>query len=602
VSETAQDPAVTEHDLTTEASLLSAFQRTVARVPDRVAIRTLGDGVSITWREYGERVESIARGLAGLGVSPGDTVAIMLVNRPEFHLVDTAALHLGAATVSVYNTYPAEDVAYVVGDAGAKVMVCEAAFVDVVQAARAQAGLEQVVVVDDDEPADALSLARVEREGDPELDFEERWRAVGQDDLAVLIYTSGTTGPPKGVELTHGSILGNLQAVHRGLGTMDGARVVSMLPMAHIAERQWSHYRPMVYGGTTTTCPDVRQMVEHLLDTRPHYFFCPPRPAEKFRMGLQARIAKDPELGASAQELFALAARELELQKTGEPLPADQAESLAELRATVGRRLLSTFGLECVEMGMIGAAPVQPDLIGFFFALGAPLLEAWGLSECGAFGAFNRPGDIALGTVGKPPPGVEVKLADDDEILLRSPWIMRGYRNLPEQTAETIDAEGWLHTGDVGAFDDRGNLKIVDRKKELIINASGKNMSPVNIETKLKDASPLIGQAVAIGDSRPYNVALVVLDPDVARQFAKRIGLPKEASREELVAAEELQQEIARAVAAANEQMSRVEQIKRFRVLPEEWMPGGEELTPTMKLKRKPIAEKYQATIDELYA
>ena len=601
MSQTAQDQTVSERDLTVEASLPAAFQQTVSRVPDRVAIRTLGGGVSITWREYGERVESIARGLARLGVGAGDTVAIMLVNRPEFHPVDAAALHLGALTVSVYNTYPPDDVAYIVSDAGAKVIVCETAFLETVQAARAQTGLEHVVVVDDDAPAGALSLAQVERDGDSSLDFEQCWRAVTQDDLAVLIYTSGTTGPPKGVELTHGAILGNLMGMHRAIGTVDGARVVSLLPMAHIAERQFSHYRPMAYGFTATSCPNPRELVQHLLDVRPHYFFAPPRPLEKFRAALEGKIAQDPELGAPAQELLAAGRKEFELQQAGEPLPSDLVERLAELRATVGRDLLSTFGLECIEVALTGAAPVQPDLIVFWNAIGLPLLEMWGLSECGGFGASNRPGEITVGTVGKALPGIEISLLDDGEILLRSPWIMRGYRNLPEQTAESIDQDGCLHTGDVGAWDDRGNLRIVDRKKELIINAAGKNMSPVNIETKLKDASPLIGQAVTIGDSRPYNVALVVLDPDAAGAFAQRMGKPQ-APLEELVQTDELQEEIARAVADANERMSRVEQIKRYRVLADEWLPGGDELTPTMKVKRKPISQKYQATIDELYA
>ena len=595
-----QDQAVTDRDLTAEASLPAVFQQTVMRVPGRVALRTLGGGVSITWSEYGQRVETIARGLARLGVGPGHTVAIMLVNRPEFHLVDTAALHLGASTVSVYNTYPAEDVAYVVENAGAKVLVCEAAFVDVVQSAPAQAGLEHVVVVDADAPAGMLTLAQVERDGDPELDFDHRWRAVVQVDLAVLVYTSGTTGPPKGVELTHGAILGNLMGLHGAVGTVDGARVVSLLPMAHIAERQFSHYRPMAYGFTATSCPDPRELVQHLLDVRPHYFFTPPRPLEKFRSALDAKVGQDPELGASAHNLLAAGARELKLQRAADPLPADLVETLAELRSTVGRDLLATFGLECVEVALTGAAPVQPDLITFWNAVGLPLLESWGLCECGAFGASNRPGDITVGTVGKPLPGIEISLLEYGEILLRSPWLMRGYRNLPEQTAEAIDPDGWLHTGDVGAWDERGNLRIVDRKKELIINASGKNMSPVNIETKLKDASPLIGQAIAIGDQRPYNVALVVVDPDAAGAFAQRTGRPH-ASLEELVRLDELQEEIARAVATANERMSRVEQIKRFRVLADEWQPGGEELTPTMKLKRTAIAEKYQAAINELY-
>ena len=237
----------------------------------------------------------------------------------------------------------------------------------------------------------------------------------------------------------------------------------------------------------------------------------------------------------------------------------------------------------------VGAAPTPREVIEFFHAIGIPLAELWGMSETSGYGTCNPPEKIKIGTVGPPSPGAEIRLADDGEVLIRGPFIMTGYRNQPEKTSEALDAEGWLHTGDIGEFDDDGYLRLVDRKKELIINAAGKNMSPANIEAKLKASSPVIGQAIAIGDGKPYNVALITLDPDVAPAFEQQHG-------KEAVAAE-----VQRGVDAANEQLARVEQIKKFTLLDEEWEPGGDELTPTMKLKRKPINEKYAKEIEELY-
>jgi long-chain acyl-CoA synthetase len=257
--------------------------------------------------------------------------------------------------------------------------------------------------------------------------------------------------------------------------------------------------------------------------------------------------------------------------------------------------VLATLGLDQVKVALTGSAMVAPDLVRFFLALGLPASEGWGMSECAAFGCFNRPGDARVGTCGRPLPGVELRLAEDGEILMRSPWLMTEYLNRPELTAETIDPDGWLHTGDIGEWQD-GRLRIIDRKKELIINAFGKNMSPANIEAALKSATPLIGQAVVIGDARPYNVALVVLDPEVAAaKFAGR-------AIAELAEDDAVRKLVAQAVETANATLSRVEQIKRFALLGEEWLPGGDELSPTMKLKRRPINEKYGKVIEDLYA
>jgi len=264
-------------------------------------------------------------------------------------------------------------------------------------------------------------------------------------------------------------------------------------------------------------------------------------------------------------------------------------EEHAKADELVLSKIRAMLGLDQAESVNVGAAPTPPEVIEFFHAIGIPLAELWGMSETTGYGAVNPPDAIRIGTVGPPAPGAEMKLADDGEVLIRGPFITTGYRNMPEQTNEAIDADGWLHTGDIGEFDDDGYLRLVDRKKELIINAGGKNMSPANIEAKLKAASPVIGQAIAIGDGKPYNVALITLDPDVAPAFEQQQG------HEALLA------EVERGVAAANEHLARVEQIKRFKLLTDDWQPGGDELTPTMKLKRKPINEKYAEEIEALY-
>ncbi len=372
----------------------------------------------------------------------------------------------------------------------------------------------------------------------------------------------------------------------------DEGRVVSWLPMAHIAERACSHYLPMVLGLTTTCCQDPRQVVAYLPEVRPSWFFAVPRIWEKLKAAIEAGVAaeQDAERKQATEWALDVGLRKVRAEQAGEEVPPELAEEHAKADALVLSKIRERLGLDQAESVNVGAAPTPREVIEFFHAIGVPLAELWGMSETCGYGTCNPPDKIRIGTVGPVSPGVEIKLADDGEVLMRGPVVMTGYRNQPEKTSEAIDADGWLHTGDVGEFDEEGYLKIVDRKKELIINAGGKNMSPANIEAKVKASSPLIGQAIAIGDMKPYNVALITLDPDVAPAFIQQNGQ------------DAVLPEIERGIAAANEQLARVEQIKRFKVLEEEWQPGGEELTPTMKLKRKPIAAKYAAEIEALYS
>ena len=559
------------------STVAEAFQLTAQAHPDRCALRTKDDGFSITWAEYADKVRCTAAGLAGLGLGQGDALGIMLTNRPEFHWFDAAALHLGATPFSVYNTYTAEQVEYQLQDSGAKIVITEKAFADRIR------GVEHVIVVDDG--------GEVESHAHDGFDFEAAWRAVQPDDVLTLIYTSGTTGPPKGVQLTHANLTAGINGFDQVIAFPDDGRVVSWLPMAHIAERACSHYLPMFLGFTTTCCPDPRQVVAYLPEVRPTWFFAVPRVWEKLKAAIEAGVAAEQDAAKKQATEWALGVglRKVRAVQAGEEVPEELAQEHAKADELVLSKIRARLGLDEVESVNVGAAPTPREVIEFFHAIGVPLAELWGMSETSGYGACNPPERIKIGTVGPPGPGAEIRLADDGEVLIRGPVVMPGYRGQPEKTREAIDDEGWLHTGDVGEFDDDGYLKIVDRKKELIINAGGKNMSPANIEAKVKAASPLIGQAIAIGDGKPYNVALITLDPDVRPGFVEQHG------------EDAVQAEVQRGVDAANEQMARVEQIKKFAVLPDEWQPGGDELTPTMKLKRKPIHAKYAEEIEALY-
>jgi long-chain acyl-CoA synthetase len=555
------------------STVAEAFQLTARAHPDRCALRLKGDGFSITWAEYDDKVRRTAAGLAGLGLGQGDALGLMLTNRPEFHWFDAAALHLGATPFSVYNTYTAEQVEYQVQDSGTKIVITEQAFADRIR------GVEHVIVVDDG--------GEVESHARDDFDFEAAWRAVQPDDVLTLIYTSGTTGPPKGVQLTHANLTAGINGFDQVIAFPDDGRVVSWLPMAHIAERACSHYLPMFLGFTTTCCPDPRQVVAYLPEVRPTWFFAVPRVWEKLKAAIEAGVAAEQDAAKKQATEWALGVglKKVRAEQAGEEVPEQVAQEHAKADELVLSKVRARLGLDQVESVNVGAAPTPREVIEFFHAIGVPLAELWGMSETSGYGACNPPEKIKIGTVGPPAPGAEIRLADDGEVLIRGPFVMPGYRNQAEQTREAIDAEGWLHTGDVGELDEDGYLKIVDRKKELIINAGGKNMSPANIEAKVKASSPLIGQAIAIGDGKPYNVALITLDPDVRPSFPE----------------DRIEAEVQRGVEAANEQLARVEQIKKYKVLDEEWQPGGDELTPTMKLKRKPIHEKYAEEIEALY-
>jgi len=532
------------------STLCEAFQLTAQRHSDAMGLRTPGNDQAMTYGQWAAQVERVAGGLARLGMQRGDTVALMTTNRPAFFVADMAALHLGATPFSIYNSSSPEQIEYLFGNAGNKLVIAERQFVEAIKSANTDL---QIIVLED---------------GLPEADFpefEKTWRAVEPTDLATLIYTSGTTGPPKGVQLSHANLISSLQAWEAYL--IPEGRLVSYLPLAHIADR-FLHYYWAVGTGSSITCVDnPANLLAGMVDARPTSMMCVPRIWEKFKAALEAKGITDP------------------------------AALSDEMKAAIKAQL----GLDQAMWAGSGAAPIAPAVLEYFVALGIPILEGWAMSETGCAGTINPVGGLRVGSVGRPLPTVETHIAEDGELLVRGPSIMVGYRNAPDKTAEAIDSDGWLHTGDIVTVDDDGYVRIVDRKKELIINAGGKNMSPANIEQKLKASHALIGQACCIGDARPYNVALLVLDPDASAAYAAAHGLD-DASPAALSQNPDVQAEIALAVEEANSHLSRVEQIKRFRILGEDWLPDGEVLTPTSKLKRRGVNERYAAEIEALYA
>src|SRR5918994_5883901 len=447
-------------------TMTEAFRLTVEDHPDRVAVRTKDDEVSLTWAQLRDRVDALAGGLAGLGVERGDTVALMLGNRPEFHIADLAAMTIGATPFSIYPTFTAGQIAFVVGDAGAKLAIVEEAYLERFREARAELpALETIVVVEGARGGDTIGWDQVEG-ADPDFDPEPHWRAVGPEDLLTLIYTSGTTGPPKGVQLVHRNLIAAVKAADAIIRFPDGSRVISWLPAAHIAERMAHHYLPIVFGMTVTTCPNPREIVAYLPAVKPTWFFAVPRIFEKLKAGLEGHLSTQ---GEQTLGWLGAARRKVELEQAGEPVPDDVAVTAAEGERELFAGLRAMLGLDEAIAVNAGAAPTPRDVLLFFHAIGVPLAELWGMSETCGVGAVNPPGTIRIGTVGPPSPGIEVKLAASEggdegsaggggELLVRSDAVMVGYRGQPEQTAEALDEEGRLHTGDIARIDEDGYI------------------------------------------------------------------------------------------------------------------------------------------------
>jgi long-chain acyl-CoA synthetase len=568
-----------------------------------------GDGWrTLTYAEARVRVLEIAAGFAALGVEPGDAVALMMVNRSEHVLADLGAVHAGATPCSVYSTFAPEQVRFVAGDVGAKVAVLGGK----ADLARWQPilgelpGLRKVIVVEDcpeGEPYlswDAfLELGRERLAADPEA-VDARWRAVRPDDVLAVLYTSGTTGNPKGVPLTHSNIFFEVVSTDRLTSMPSHGPQISYLTYAHIAERVLSMYLPLFKASHVHFCTDLAQLGGTLAQVKPVLFFGVPRVWEKIMARLQALLATQPEeQQAAVHKAMAAGLAYIEAGQYGRtPTPEIEA-AYREADASLLSIIRSMIGLNDARWVVTAAAPMPGEVQRFFAGLGLKVLDVYGMTETtGAFTA-NSVDCYKLGTVGRPCPGVEVRIAEDGEILTRSPINTRGYHNRPEATAELFDEDGWLHTGDIGSIDEDGFVRVVDRKKELIITAGGENISPANIESLLKE-HPLIGQALAFGDRRPYPVALLTLDGEVAPGWARSRGI-EFTSLADLVEHPDVLKEVEAAVAAANERLAQVQRVKRWRLLPEEWTTDSGELTPSLKLKRRIVHARYADQIASLY-
>ncbi|MFP4148986.1 MAG: AMP-dependent synthetase/ligase [Nitriliruptoraceae bacterium] len=568
-----------------------------------------------TWGEYRSEASQVAMALRRHGIDHGDHVALMMTNRPEHVIADVGTLLAGGIPVSVYNTLPADQLRYIADNCGAKVAIVEdAGFLAIWDAVRDQLPQLALVVVLDpsgvelDGREDVVSYETFLARGAEALatghgELENAWRAVRPDDAVTLIYTSGTTGPPKGVVITHRGLLYQLAVVMDLLEIEGGNRGVSYLPLAHIAERMTTHYVGIRAGGTISFVRDVAEVLPTLLEARPNIFMAVPRVWEKMHTRILARIHETDNERKRALALKAvevgMAAVRAELD--GKRVPVTLKVQHALFDRLVFARIRDGLGLDELRYALSGAAPISAELLTFFQAIGIQILEVYGMTESTAVITANTPGNVRIGTVGTALPGIEVLIAEDGELLARGPIITPGYLNRPEATAEAIDADGWLHTGDLATMASDGTVRIVGRKKELIITAGGKNLSPNNIEETVKQRSPLIGQLCAVGDERPFVAALVVLDAEALPIWAEANGVAI-TGVEEAATHPAVRAEVQRAIDEGNAMLARVERIKAWEIVPAEWTAASEELTPSLKLKRAVIHRKYAEAIDRLYA
>ncbi|XRQ15603.1 AMP-dependent synthetase/ligase [Actinomadura welshii] len=594
-------------------TVCSSLAETAERHGDLPAYsdRVDGEWKTLTWAETRTRALETAAGFAALGLEPGDVVALMMPNRSEHILADLGAVHAGGTPTTVYATLAPDQVAFVAGDCAAKYAVLNGKD----QLDRWEPvldrlpGLRKIIVVEaSDCPAgdrfmtweDFAELGRRELAANA-AEIDRRWRAVKPGDTVTLLYTSGTTGDPKGVLITHTMVLHEGAMVKRSSVLPDHPSGVSYLPFAHIADRVLSYYLPVRLASHIHFCPDPAQLTSILPQVRPHSFFGVPRVWEKIMAGIQAVLSAEQDPAKKQAVAAALDAGRayVQAQEFGNTLTPEITAAFEKANEAVLTPMRAMLGLDRVVQASSAAAPLPVDVARFFAGLGLKIFDAYGMTETTGAITANLSDSFKLGTVGRPFAGVELKLADDGEILVRGSTCTPGYLGRPDATAELIDAGGWVRTGDVGRLDDDGFLTIVDRKKELIITAGGENIAPSMIENHLKE-HPLIGQALAFGDRRPYVVALITLDGEVAPVWAAAHGI----DTTDLAALADnplVLEEVARAVEDANTRLARVQQVKKWRLLPAEWTAESEELTPTLKLKRRVVHSKYSAAIDDLY-
>jgi long-chain acyl-CoA synthetase len=570
---------------------------------------------TLTWAGLREAVAHWTLGLAGHGLHRGDRMLIMMSARPEHWLADLAAVHLGAVPCTAYDTLSPDQLRYLGQHSRTPLVVLEGA----AQLARWQPVLDElpdlktVVVLDETAiPADdsrfrsaaeVLAAGAARHAAEPRA-FEQDWPALTPDDPVAMLYTSGTTGDPKGVVLTHHNVIFQSATVETLVPTPEHAPSISYLPLAHIAERMLGIYLPVFRAGHVHICPDAKQLIGALQKVRPASIFGVPRVWEKMAAGLRAMVDAMPEEQRTAFEhAHELRLKAYRLRANDSAVPTDLAEEVAKADEATLLPIRAMFGLDNLTWAGGGAAPLPVDVLYTLAGLGVEIYEVWGMTETTGTASINTPDNFRPGSVGRANLGMEVKVVADGEIFVRGSLVCKGYLQPDGSVAKQTDDEGWLATGDVGTLDEDGYLTITDRKKELIITSSGKNIPPARIEGLLR-SHPLVGQAMAVGDRRPYVTALVVLDEESTPNWARAKGLdvPDPTDLAALATHPAVLAEIAEAVNAANERLARAEQIKKYLVLPQAWTPDSGELTPTLKLRRKVINDRFTPQIEEFYA
>jgi long-chain acyl-CoA synthetase len=611
ITRATSPPTATAMQVT--GTIVDRFWQQVERLGSRTALRWRSGPtwVEMSWTEYGRSVRHIAGGLAHLGLEAGDRAGILSNNRQEWHVADFATLASGAVTVPVYQTSSSSQVAYALSHAG--VRVCFVENVDqlakVLLRRHELPALEHVVVFDapaglDDDFVipfeDLLELGADRIEAQPDL-LSDRAAGITPTALATLVYTSGTTGPPKATMLTHGNVMANIEHITRVVHIDEHDRFLSFLPLSHIAERTVSDFAQVVSGGETWFAQSLASLPEDLQSCRPTVFFAVPRVWEKFQEGVLSNLEHQPGAMRRVAERYLAEPAE---DGTDQPLVAfgrhlaGRAEH-ALLDAVLGRRIRGQLGLDRARIFASAAAPISPDLLAWFARIGIPIIEAYGQTEGCGVTTLNPPEAIRVGTVGRAAPGVTVEIGPDHEVLVKGANVSPGYYRDPSGTEQLIDAEGWMHTGDLGVVDRDGYLTITGRKKDLIILSSGKNISPEEIETQLR-YEPLISQAVVIGDDRPYLTALLTLDAEAVASWAERKGRLPEA--EALLEDPDLIEEVGRSVERVNARHARVEGIKRWHLLPHDLTVADGELTPTLKVRRTVVLGRHADLIEQLFA
>lgn len=559
---------------------------------------------TLTWGEIHEHTRTLAAGYRALGVGRGDRVLLLMANRPEHWLSDLALVRLGAVPVSVYGTAAPEQITHIARNCRARLAVVGGAeHLPVWEPLLADADtpLERLVVADAGAEATHVPYASLQQGPVPE-EFDKELDTARPEDPLTVVYTSGTTGEPKGVVLTHRVVLSNALALDAVVELPPHVEHICYLPFAHIAERMLGIYLPCHRASHVYLCADPTKVGEVVRKVRPAQFFGVPRIWEKLSAAVRAVLSLMPDdQRAVIDSAFEVARTHVGHRERGETPPPELEERYTQVRKEVLLPMLAAGGLDRVSWSASASAPMPVDVVNFWAGFGIVIMDAWGLTETTGVATSNSPKlGFRLGSVGRPVESVEIRIADDGEILVRGTSVFDGYLQSDGSVRSALDADGWLATGDIGRLDEDGYLWLTDRKKEMIITSTGKNVSPALVENALKE-HPLIGQAMVHGDNRSYLVALLVLDPESAPAWAAKRGIDTEGGLAALVRHPEVRAEVDRAVAAANSLLNRTEQVKRYELLAEEWGPATGELTPSLKMRRRVIRDKYADALTALY-